>query len=172
MLEWRFHEIWRTHGQGQHDEAETAAAELLMHPRLSPLHQAGLHLLLAGSSFEYVEHATKAVRLYNEVKQQYQYSFSSDQQVNIQKLLDAAKTALRKARTSQNRINRETERGIPPARLNIPPSSQTGPETTADSQRTQGAGRLQSTALTDFDDDTSPLPLIGDFVPSDDDNKA
>ncbi|KAF6835597.1 hypothetical protein CPLU01_04273 [Colletotrichum plurivorum] len=168
MLEWRFHEIWRTHGQGQHDEAETAAAELLMHPRLSPLHQAGLHLLPAGSSFEYVELAKEAVCLYTEVKQLYQHSFSSDQQVNIQKLPDTAETALHKAHTDQNGINRE--RGIQPARSTIPPSTQTGPETTAgDSQRTQGAGRWQSTALTDFDDDTSPLPLIGESVSSDDD---
>lgn len=59
----------------------------------------------------------------------------------------------------------------PAARTTFPPSGQSAPETTmGDSRRTQGAGRSQSTALTDFDDDTSPLPEIRDFVPSGDDN--
>ncbi|KAF6809415.1 hypothetical protein CMUS01_13683 [Colletotrichum musicola] len=124
----------------------------------------------------------EAVRLYTEVKQQYQHSFSSDQQVNIQKLLDAAETALHKARTDQNGINREIERGIAggmtmtdfhDAKMNeslqLPLDqdvSEHEPGLTS-SQPARSTSALQ--ALTDFDDDTSPLPLIGEFVSSDDD---
>lgn len=112
MLDWRFHEIWGIYDRGDRDEAEIAAGELLMEPRLSALHQAGLHLILAGSSFEYVEHAKESVRLHTEVKQKYQSTASSVQQANIQKFLDTAEAMLHKARIDQDEINRGVEKAM------------------------------------------------------------
>ncbi|KAF9873302.1 hypothetical protein CkaCkLH20_09115 [Colletotrichum karsti] len=226
MFEWRFHEIWRIHADGRPEEAEISACELLMEPRLGSLHRAGLHLLLAGSPHDYVEHAKEAVRLYTEVKQQYQDTFSSEQKANIEKMLDAAKASLHKARTDEQAINRDMERatqvhlprflgqeandssaagetmndfhdasikqaiepsrddenegpsdhGVPEPILsssqNVPrivlPSNQTAVETIAGgSQHVQDAGHSQSSAVTDLDDDTTPLPEIKDFQSAD-----
>ncbi|GJC85481.1 hypothetical protein ColLi_08319 [Colletotrichum liriopes] len=107
ILEWRCKQVWRIHEQGKRDEADTMAQKLLMEPQLSKVHQACMHLLLAASPSDYVEHAKDAVRLYSEVLQEFEHT--PQQRANVEKMLDAAKSALRKARADQSAIDREVE---------------------------------------------------------------
>ncbi|KAK2031153.1 hypothetical protein LX32DRAFT_650960 [Colletotrichum zoysiae] len=76
-----------------------------MEPRLSPIHQACMHLLLAASPYEFVHHAKEAVRLYSQVLEKFEHT--PDQQANTEKMLEAANNALRKARSDQSAIDRE-----------------------------------------------------------------
>ncbi|KAE9566561.1 hypothetical protein CGMCC3_g17273 [Colletotrichum fructicola] len=67
ILEFRVKHAWRVNNQGKHEEAEEMAARLLVEPALSSVHQGWMHLLLAGSTHDYVHHANEAVRLFIEV---------------------------------------------------------------------------------------------------------
>ncbi|KAJ0159354.1 hypothetical protein CTA2_9878 [Colletotrichum tanaceti] len=189
ILEWRCKEIWGIHEQGRRDEADAMAQKLLMEPRLSSLHQACMHLLLAASPHDYVHHAKEAVRLYSEVLQEFEHT--PQQQANVEKMLDAAKSALREARRDQSAYDREVNKLISAGGKSMtdlhngqlealqrskeqtqeevgnddlvsaaaPQSSRSAP-TTAGVSRSTAAGRSQSTALTAMDDDTQPLPEI------------
>lgn len=86
------------------------AAQLLMEPRLGPLHQAGMHLLLASSPYEYVHHAEEAVRLFTEILDGFE--FTTTQRANAQKLLDAANVSLEKARADHSAISREVNKAL------------------------------------------------------------
>lgn len=54
--------------------AEAMARKLLMEPQLSPFHQAGMRLLLASSPDDYLYHAREAVRLYEEILKDYEFT--------------------------------------------------------------------------------------------------
>ncbi|KAI8292751.1 hypothetical protein K4K59_006246 [Colletotrichum sp. SAR11_240] len=107
ILEFRVKNTWRVYDQGKHEEAEDMAAKLLMEPSLSSVHQACMHLLLAGSPHEFVEHANEAVRLYTEVIDKNKNTATPHQLACMNKMLDAAKDALRQARTDKSSIDRE-----------------------------------------------------------------
>lgn len=82
------------------------AEKLLMEPCLSSVHRAGMHLLLAASPTDYVEHAR--VRLYNEVLQR--HDLTANDQASVRKMLGAAETALVKARRDQSAIALEVDK--------------------------------------------------------------
>lgn len=84
------------------------AEQLLMEPHFSSVYRAGMHLLLAASPSDYVEHGEQAVRLYNEVFQR--PDLSSNEQDNVRKMLAAAETALDEARHNQSAVTREVDK--------------------------------------------------------------
>lgn len=84
------------------------AEKLLMEPCLSSVHRAGMHLLLAASPTDYVEHARQAVRLYNKVLQR--HDLTANDQASVRKMLGAAETALVKARRDQSAIALEVDK--------------------------------------------------------------
>ncbi|KAF6823043.1 hypothetical protein CMUS01_10856 [Colletotrichum musicola] len=84
------------------------AEQLLMEPRLSKIHQASVHLLLSTCSDNFLHHAKEAVRLSGEVFRDFE--FTSEQRVNVMKMVEAAEDALRRARSDQADMDREVNR--------------------------------------------------------------
>ncbi|KAJ3962208.1 hypothetical protein N0V92_001033 [Colletotrichum tropicale] len=67
-----------------------------------------MHLLLAASPTDCVEHGEQAVRLYNEVLQQ--PDLPPIEQAHVRKMLVAAKTTVGEARRDQSAVTREVDR--------------------------------------------------------------
>ncbi|KAF9876128.1 hypothetical protein CkaCkLH20_06574 [Colletotrichum karsti] len=111
MLEWQFKTIWDTYGRGDHDDAEQMAAELLMEPRLSDFHQAGMHLLLSMSPIDYIHHGNEAVRLYQSVLNE-TIEMSPKQRATIERMLNDAKISLEQGRADKAAILRNIEKLI------------------------------------------------------------
>ncbi|RGP68553.1 hypothetical protein FLONG3_8112 [Fusarium longipes] len=104
----RFRHAWQLCYDDKREEAETAAAALLLEPRLGRFHQAGMHLLLAMSPDDYVEHASEAVRLYTEIGNR--QDMTDFKKTHLEKLLKDANHLLNKAREDQTRIDREVQK--------------------------------------------------------------
>ncbi|KAI8255105.1 hypothetical protein K4K58_005848 [Colletotrichum sp. SAR11_239] len=107
ILDWRFNDALEAYKQRDTKLAETLAAELLMEPRLSEFHQAGMHLILAGGTTDFVGHALEAVRLYNEVLQQPELT-DNDRDI-IRRMVDQSETALAEARSDKVAHQREVD---------------------------------------------------------------
>ncbi|KAF5527166.1 hypothetical protein CGCA056_v001526 [Colletotrichum aenigma] len=112
MLEWRYDHVWTLYERKDYEEAEADAMKLLMEPRLGDFHRAGMHLLLAGSPHEYVDHAKQAVRLYSQILEKNHFNMSPKQQMAIQNLVNKSQAALEKARADQSAITREVRKAL------------------------------------------------------------
>jgi len=69
-----------------------------------------MHLLLAMSPCNYVEHAREAVRLYNEMSTQ--QNMTDAEKEHLGKLLNDAYNLLNLARQDQTRIDREVQKTL------------------------------------------------------------
>ncbi|KAI8265188.1 hypothetical protein K4K58_011714 [Colletotrichum sp. SAR11_239] len=107
ILEFRVKHAWRVNNQGKHEEAEEMAAKLLMEPALSSVHQGWMHLLLAGSSHDYVHHANEAVRLFTEVLDENKPTATPHELDCMTKTLDKAKDAQRQALSDKRAADRK-----------------------------------------------------------------
>ncbi|KAF9780373.1 hypothetical protein IL306_000325 [Fusarium sp. DS 682] len=107
-FELRFKKAWKLCYENKREEAETVAAELLLEPRLGPFHQAGMHLLLAMSPYDYVEHALEAVRLYTEMEGG-EGATATDRE-HLQKLINDANYVLNQARQGQTVVDRNIQK--------------------------------------------------------------
>ncbi|KAI8316579.1 hypothetical protein K4K59_013004 [Colletotrichum sp. SAR11_240] len=79
-----------------------------MEPHLSSVHRAGMHVLLAASPTDCVEHGEQEVRLRNEVLQRPDLPLND--QANVRKILVAAETASGEARRDQSAVTREVDK--------------------------------------------------------------
>ncbi|KAI8232173.1 hypothetical protein K4K54_012280 [Colletotrichum sp. SAR 10_86] len=107
ILDWRFSDAWEAYKQRNDELAQTLAAELLMEPRLSDYHQAGMHLILAGGTTDFVEHAKEAIRLYNVVIQH--PDLKKDDKAFIRRMIEVSETALADARRDKVAHQREVD---------------------------------------------------------------
>lgn len=107
ILDWRFSDAWEAYKQRNDELAQTLAAELLMEPRLSDYHQAGMHFILAGGTTDFVEHAKEAIRLYNVVIQH--PDLKKDDKAFIRRMIEVSETALADARRDKVAHQREVE---------------------------------------------------------------
>ncbi|KAF5613812.1 uncharacterized protein FSUBG_424 [Fusarium subglutinans] len=107
-FELRYKKAWKLCYEGNREEAETTAAELLLEPRLGRFHQAGMHLLLAMSPHDYVEHALEAVKLYTEMENREGVTVTEREQ--LQKLIGDANHLLNKARQDQTVADRNIQK--------------------------------------------------------------
>lgn len=78
-------------------QANSLSRELLNEPRLDRLHRAGLHVILAHSSDDYVWHASEAVRLYEAMYPDPGQVLTKNQLRSKKELLDHAKAVQAKA---------------------------------------------------------------------------
>ncbi|OBS17766.1 hypothetical protein FPOA_09498 [Fusarium poae] len=106
-FELRFKRAWSLCYSDKREQAETEAAELLLEPRLGPFHQAGMHLLLAMSPNDYVDHALEAVRLYTAMETQ---ELTDPEKGQLSKLVQDANNILNLARQDKTRIDREVQK--------------------------------------------------------------
>ncbi|KAK2774933.1 hypothetical protein CKAH01_12986 [Colletotrichum kahawae] len=102
----RYNHIWTLYGRKDYEEAEAEAMKMLMEPRLGDYHRAGIHLLLAGSPHEYVDHAKQAVRLYGKILEEHGSGMSPKEQSGIQNLINRSKKAWEKTLSDKSAIDR------------------------------------------------------------------
>ncbi|KAM0246138.1 hypothetical protein ACHAP5_004920 [Fusarium lateritium] len=107
-FELRFKQAWDLCYENKREEAETVAAELLLEPRLGRFHQAGMHLLLAMSPDDYIDHALEAVRLYSEMGRR--EGLTDVERDLLEKLLNDANHVLNKARQDQTVVDRKIQK--------------------------------------------------------------
>ncbi|KAG5800201.1 hypothetical protein H9Q69_000783 [Fusarium xylarioides] len=107
-FELRYKKAWKLCYEGKREEAETTAAELLLEPRLGRFHQAGMHLLLAMSPYDYVEHGLEAVKLYTEMENR--EGVTATEREQLQKLIGDANHLLNKARQDQTVADRNIQK--------------------------------------------------------------
>ncbi|KAI8182081.1 hypothetical protein K4K51_001294 [Colletotrichum sp. SAR 10_75] len=112
ILEFRVKHAWRINNQGKHEEAEEMAARLLMEPALSSVHQGWMHLLLAGSSHDYVHHANEAVRLFTEVLDENKPTATPHELDCMIKTLEKAKDAQRQALSDKSAADRKFAKAL------------------------------------------------------------
>ncbi|KAK4545507.1 hypothetical protein LTR36_002857 [Oleoguttula mirabilis] len=96
----QFTAAWEHFYAARFDQANASARALLNEPALSDLHRAGMHLLLAHSPEEYIEHARRAVNLYGNLYTAHAQDSrepTPGQKKSQKTLLRAAEEALRRA---------------------------------------------------------------------------
>jgi len=100
-----FIRAWSLHKNNQNVEAERLAHMLVLEPRASKLHQAGCHLILACGTNNYVFHAEKALRLYQDLY--HGTTPTPEQAESKQELVEQAERILERARNDEQEIEDE-----------------------------------------------------------------
>lgn len=85
-------------------QANTLSKKLLLEPRMGRLHRAGLHVILAHSSDDYVWHADEAVRMYENMYTADMPPPTPKQARSIKELLENAKAVQAKAHTDKKTL--------------------------------------------------------------------
>ena len=87
-------------------QANTLSKKLLLEPRMGRLHRAGLHIILAHSSDDYVWHADEAVRMYENMYTDDMPPPTQEQAEDIEELLENAKSVQTKARIDSEALKK------------------------------------------------------------------
>lgn len=87
-------------------QANTLSKKLLLEPRMGRLHRAGLHVILAHSSDDYVWHADEAVRMYETMYTDDMPPPTPEQAEDIEELLENARSVQTKARIDSEALKK------------------------------------------------------------------
>ena len=87
-------------------QANTLSENLLLEPRIGPLHRAGLHVILAHSPDDYLWHADEAVRMYENMYTDDMPPPTPEQAANIKELLENAKSIQARARIDKTTLKK------------------------------------------------------------------
>ncbi|KAF3806366.1 hypothetical protein GCG54_00006128 [Colletotrichum gloeosporioides] len=106
----RYREAWTLASKGKREEAEKLATELLIKPRLGPIHKAGMHMLMATSSQDdFLDHARKSAEIYEAILTN---DLTAVQRAQMEEVLPDAKVVLERAHGDQSAIDREISKKL------------------------------------------------------------